>query len=70
MDKKYVELRGGATMTEISEDEKNVYITYKTDDAMIHRVRAKFLVGADGKKGFTRKNYLEAKGVLMERSPK
>jgi 2-polyprenyl-6-methoxyphenol hydroxylase-like FAD-dependent oxidoreductase len=70
MDKKYAELRGGTTMTKVSEDDKNVHVTYQTADAKMHRIRAKFLVGADGKTGFVRKNYLEAKGVLMEKSSK
>ncbi|CZR69506.1 uncharacterized protein PAC_19406 [Phialocephala subalpina] len=70
MDKKYGELRGGATMTKVSEDDENVHVTYQIADAKMHRIRAKFLVGADGKTGFVRKNYLEAKGVLMEKSLK
>ena len=70
MDKRYAVLRRGATMTEIREDNGNVYVTYRTADAGTHRVRAKFLVGADGKTGFVRKNYLESKGVVMEKSSK
>jgi 2-polyprenyl-6-methoxyphenol hydroxylase-like FAD-dependent oxidoreductase len=70
MDKEYAELRGGATMTKVSEDDENVHVTYQTADGKMHGIRAKFLVGADGKTGFVRKNYLEAKGVVMEKSPK
>lgn len=59
-------LRVGSTLTSISEDEDWVYITYDDKDANEHRLRGKFLVGADGKTGFTRKRYLEPKGVKME----
>lgn len=31
-------------------------------------MRGKYLVGADGKTGFTRKKYLEPRGVLLQQS--
>lgn len=59
-------LRVGSTLTSISEDEDWVYVTYSKQDGNEHRLRGRFLVGADGKTGFTRKMYLERKGVTMD----
>ncbi|KAL3479423.1 hypothetical protein BJX99DRAFT_255679, partial [Aspergillus californicus] len=61
------ELRTGCTVVGIEEDEGGVVVRY-TNDGVEHLVRAQFLVGADGKTGFTRKNYLEPRGVIMEQS--
>ncbi|KAJ5976333.1 monooxygenase [Penicillium waksmanii] len=60
------ELRSSCTLTSISEDKNWVYATY--DDALGRekRIRAKFLAAADGKTGFTRKMYLEPKGIRLE----
>jgi 2-polyprenyl-6-methoxyphenol hydroxylase-like FAD-dependent oxidoreductase len=61
------ELRVGCVVTSVREDENWVYATY-TDEAKQERcIRSRFLVGADGKTGLTRKHYLEPKGVLMEK---
>jgi 2-polyprenyl-6-methoxyphenol hydroxylase-like FAD-dependent oxidoreductase len=54
----------------ISEDEDYVYATYTNQDGEEKKLRAKYLVGADGKTGFTRKNYLEPKGIRMEKDEK
>ncbi|KAH7078113.1 hypothetical protein BKA63DRAFT_552239 [Paraphoma chrysanthemicola] len=61
------DLRLGSIVTAISEDEDWVYVTYKDSEGQEKRVRGHFLVGADGKTGFTRKRYLEPKGIHMER---
>jgi 2-polyprenyl-6-methoxyphenol hydroxylase-like FAD-dependent oxidoreductase len=63
----YSQLRPSSTVTKISEDENWVYCHYLSANGKARRVRSKFLVGADGKTGFTRKHYLEAKGVRMEK---
>ncbi|KAK5686546.1 hypothetical protein LTS10_002666 [Elasticomyces elasticus] len=60
------QLREQCTLTNISEDEEWVYATYEDSSGDEHTVKAKFLVAADGKTGFTRKRYLEPKGILME----
>jgi 2-polyprenyl-6-methoxyphenol hydroxylase-like FAD-dependent oxidoreductase len=60
------ELRSGCTVDGISEDEEWVYVTYIDRNQEQKKVRARYLVGADGKTGFTRKKYLEKKGVVME----
>jgi len=70
MDKDIGGLRAGSTVTAIAEDKEWVYVDYTDVDAKLCRIRSKFLVGADGKTGFTRKKYLEPKGVQMERNPK
>jgi 2-polyprenyl-6-methoxyphenol hydroxylase-like FAD-dependent oxidoreductase len=62
----FCDLRVSSTLTSISEGNEWVYATYEDDRGVEYRLRAKFLVGADGKTGFTRKKYLEPKGVLME----
>ena len=60
------QLRSESTLTSISEDENWVYVTYDDRDGNEQKLRGKFLVAADGKTGFTRKKYLEAKGIKME----
>ena len=64
-DSGFSELRVNSTITEISEDQDWVYATYTDKDGTRHCTRARFLVGADGKTGFTRKQYLEPKGIRM-----
>ncbi|KAJ5797374.1 monooxygenase [Penicillium pulvis] len=59
------ELRSNCTVTSISEDADWVYVTYD-DSGTQKKIRAKFLAAADGKTGFTRKKYLEPKGVKLE----
>lgn len=64
------ELRSGSTLTSISEDSDWVYATYIDSTGAERHVRARFLVGADGKTGFTRKMYMEPKGVKLESANK
>lgn len=66
----FCQVREGCELTAITEDENWVYATYRTAEGKEKTVRAKFLVGADGKTGFTRKKYLELKGIIMEKSPR
>ena len=67
--KEFGELREGATVSLIREDDQFVYVDYQNLDKTIHSIRGKFLVGADGKTGFTRKKYLEPRGIKLEQSP-
>ncbi|KIX10084.1 uncharacterized protein Z518_01165 [Rhinocladiella mackenziei CBS 650.93] len=60
------QLRLGSTIVAIEEDRDWVRAKYVDDNGQTKWIRGKFLVGADGKTGFTRKHYLEAKGVLLE----
>ncbi|CAM1509221.1 Fc.00g029600.m01.CDS01 [Cosmosporella sp. VM-42] len=60
------QLRSGCTMTAISEDSDWVYTTYTDSTGAEKHIRSRFLVGADGKTGFTRKMYMEPKGVKLE----
>ena len=62
-------LRPGSTVVGIEEDETNVRVTYTAEDGKERRIRGAFLVGADGKIGFTRKKYLEPRGIFMESKP-
>jgi len=70
MDPELASLRPGCTVTAIEENQGWVYIDYENPEGQTSRVRSKFLVGADGKTGFTRKKYLEPKGIRMEKNPK
>ncbi|KAI5373103.1 hypothetical protein J4E82_008203 [Alternaria postmessia] len=61
------QLRLGATVTSIREDTEWTYITYASSPTGQERqLRSKFLVGADGKTGFTRKHYLEPRGITLD----
>lgn len=60
------DIRTQYTMKYIDEDEEWVYATATDRDSVCHTIRAKYLVGCDGKTGYTRKHYLEPKGVRME----
>jgi hypothetical protein len=59
------ELRSGCTLTSIEERGDWVYVSYTDIEKRPRTIRSKFMVGADGKTGFTRKNYLEPLGVQL-----
>ncbi|KAL2678345.1 hypothetical protein Neosp_009091 [[Neocosmospora] mangrovei] len=59
----YAELRLNCTMTGIREVDDGVYATYQREDGETMEIQGKHLVGADGKRGYVRKGYLEAKGI-------
>lgn len=67
---KSCEIRLGSTVTSISEDNDYTYVFYADKDGQSRTIRSKFFVGADGKTGFTRKRYLEPKGISMEKDDK
>ncbi|KAL7940891.1 hypothetical protein V8C42DRAFT_205788 [Trichoderma barbatum] len=58
----------GARVTSIWEDEDWVYARYTNTSNQDRTVRGKFLVGADGKTGFTRKQYLEPRGITLDQA--
>ena len=61
------DLRSKSTVVNTEEDEGWTYCTYTDSQGAERRLRSRFFVGADGKTGYTRKHYLEPKGVNMER---
>jgi 2-polyprenyl-6-methoxyphenol hydroxylase-like FAD-dependent oxidoreductase len=61
-----VDVRLNTTVIGITEDENKVNVKYKDANGHIHTVSAKYLAAADGKTGYTRKSYLEPKGILLE----
>lgn len=63
------QLRLGSTIVGIEEDADWVYAKYTDDMGTERSIRGKFFVGADGKTGYTRKRYLEPKGVSMQTLP-
>lgn len=64
----FCDLRPQSTVIRIEEDANWTYCTYVDAQGAEHILRGKFLIGADGKTGFTRKHYLEPKGVHMEKA--
>jgi 2-polyprenyl-6-methoxyphenol hydroxylase-like FAD-dependent oxidoreductase len=60
------ELRLGTTINAIEEDEEWVRAKYTDDSGEERWIQGKYFIGADGKTGFTRKRYLESKGVVLE----
>jgi len=60
------DIRLGACVDAIREDSEWVYASYTGPSGDTHTIRSRFFVGADGKTGFTRKNYLEPRGVALE----
>lgn len=62
------ELRSGCEVTALSEDEDGTLCIYRDSEGKERRIKSRFFVGADGKTGFTRKRYLESKGIVMEQA--
>jgi hypothetical protein len=54
------------TLTAIDGSDDSVYAEYDEDACGATHLQAKFLVGGDGKTGFTRKKYLEPKGISKD----
>ena len=63
-------IRLGARIIDIKEDSGSATATYLDTSNQERIIKCKFFVGADGKTGFTRKQYLEARGIKMENSSK
>jgi len=55
----------GVEVTSIEELEEGVRVQFQDGSAEQH-VSGSFLVGADGKRGYVRKGYLEPKGIRQE----
>ena len=64
----YSQLRIECNLYSIVENRDWLYLSYRDRNSKNVKLRCKALVGADGKTGFVRKQYLEAKGVVMERT--
>src|SRR5699024_7986743 len=65
---KYSQLRSNCTVCEIREDENYTYCRYRDINGNTNTIKSRFFIGADGKTGFTRKNYLEPLGIRMEQA--
>ncbi|KAM0075364.1 hypothetical protein ACKRZS_012541 [Fusarium odoratissimum] len=59
----YAELRLNCNVTGIREVDGGVQATYQREDGETIDIHGKHLVGADGKRGYVRKGYLEVKGI-------
>ncbi|XHG08436.1 hypothetical protein AWENTII_011535 [Aspergillus wentii] len=64
----FCELRSGCTIDYLSEDGDWTYCRYSDAQGSRKQVRSRFFIGADGKTGFTRKHYLESRGIKMEQA--
>lgn len=64
----FCQLKPNCTVVEIQQDEDWTYCRYRDQDGEVRSIRSRFFVGADGKTGFTRKNYLEPLGIQMEQA--
>lgn len=66
LDSQFSTLRTGCILNSMREDADWVYASYLDPTGTERFVRARFLVGADGKTGFVRKHYLEPRGISMD----
>ncbi|KAJ5679746.1 hypothetical protein N7462_007990 [Penicillium macrosclerotiorum] len=62
------ELRSGCEVTSLSETDQGTLCQYRDSEGATHQIKSQFFIGADGKTGFTRKHYLESRGILMEQA--
>ncbi|CEJ57460.1 hypothetical protein PMG11_06152 [Penicillium brasilianum] len=65
---KYCDLRSNSEVISLSEDDQGTICQYRDAKGQERRIRSQFFIGADGKTGFTRKQYLEPRGILMEQA--
>lgn len=63
----YSDLRPQSLLVSITEDEYRVQADYIDHHGSRKQISAPFLVGADGKTGYVRKNYLEPRGISLDR---
>ncbi|KAK4549384.1 hypothetical protein LTR36_006381 [Oleoguttula mirabilis] len=61
------QLQSRCTVQSICEDSERVTVEYTDARGATRKLSGAFLVGADGKTGYVRKRYLEAKGVRLDR---
>ncbi|OQD67730.1 hypothetical protein PENPOL_c003G04800 [Penicillium polonicum] len=64
----FCQLQTNATMIDMREEGDHVYSKYRDAQGKIHNLKSRFLVGADGKTGFTRKSFMEPLGIRMEQA--
>ncbi|OQE42999.1 hypothetical protein PENCOP_c003G03963 [Penicillium coprophilum] len=64
----FCQLQTNATMIDICEEGDYVHSQYRDAQGNIHNIKSRFLVGADGKTGFTRKSFMEPLGIRMEQA--
>lgn len=62
------DLRSGCEVIELAEEDEGVSCRYRDSSGDERQIKARFFVGADGKTGFTRKRYLEPRGIVMEQA--
>lgn len=61
-----IDLRPGCEVIGRTEEPETVLIEYKDRNGDVRKLRAKWLVGADGKGGIVRKKFLEPEGIKQE----
>jgi len=63
---KYADLRTECTVSLCREVKDSMEIVYQSRDGTTHQLKGRFLVGADGKRGVVRKDFLEPRGIKQE----
>jgi 2-polyprenyl-6-methoxyphenol hydroxylase-like FAD-dependent oxidoreductase len=66
-DSHFSQFRSSCVVTQVVDDGGSVEIQYENAKKSLASLRGKFLVGADGKTGYVRKNYLEPRGIKLEK---
>lgn len=61
-----LDLRCGCEVIARTEEPRKVVVEYRDRNGDIRKLRAKWLVGADGKGGVVRKKFLEPEGIKQE----
>lgn len=64
----FCQLKTNSSMVNIREEGDHVYSQYRDSQGKTQSLKSRFLVGADGKTGFTRKSFLEPLGIRMEQA--
>ena len=60
------QLRLGCEVLSRSEQDDTITVEYRDRHGEVKQIRASWLVGADGKRGIVRKNFLEPEGILQQ----
>jgi 2-polyprenyl-6-methoxyphenol hydroxylase-like FAD-dependent oxidoreductase len=63
---KHAELRTECTVTSCQETDEGVEVTYTDSAGTVKHIQGRVLVGADGKRGYIRKHFLEPHGIIQE----
>lgn len=63
---KQAELRTRCSVTLCHETDAGVEVSYVDGSGSNRHIKGQILIGADGKRGHVRKNFLESRGIFQE----